>query len=107
MLAMAFPGISGVVAVLVHHRATRLLRRDSCGRRVDHTVQSAIRLHIFLVYLHSASRWSAVLGAWRHRGQDGECAHPLRCSRSDVQTLFCVTSHMKNLHLGGAYDLHK
>ena len=107
MVAMALRGTDGVVAVFSHHWDALSLGCHSWGLMVGCTIHSAVRFQILLVYLHSAKRWSAISGAEQKWGQDGECAHPLFCRRSDVQTRFCVISHIKNLYLRGAHDFQK
>jgi hypothetical protein len=47
-------------------------------------------------------RCYAVSSCWSQRRQRSGWSSPLRASRSAVQHLLRVASHMKNLHLGGA-----
>ena len=102
-LRIAFFGTPGVVAIFSHQVSALSLGLQAFGVNSGYAIQSTASCQIFLVYLHSASRWCADSSTVRHRGQEGECGQPLRANLLDVHTRFWMISQTKNLHFGGAH----
>ena len=65
----------------------------------------AAACQIRLEYLHSNRMCLAVSPRLLHSWHKGSWGHPLIARRSEVHSLFCTTSHGKNLHFGGTHVL--
>jgi hypothetical protein len=103
-LLKARHGKSGKVVIIVHQCRASWVGVQSDGDKSGCVVQTAISSQIRFVYLQSSRRWWAVyIDRW-HRTQESLCVHPPPANRSADHTRFRVTSHAKNLHLGGSQD---
>lgn len=64
--------------------------------------QAKINFHTRTENRQVVKRCNAVSRWWQHNAHWPLFGKPRRCSRSKVHSLFCMTSHVKCLHLDGA-----